>query len=355
MRKVERIDPTKVDALRLRDALASALSGGSAVALAPITNEQVPDDLALLIETGGSTGKPKVVGLSAAAMRASARLSNQVLGANPHDRWSLALPLHHIAGINQLLRAIDLGTDPVSAGGEYISVVPTQLYRALRDGAESLGRLKMAKAVLIGGAAVPKELVAVAKEVGIPLVTSYGMTEMCGGCIYDGIPLPGVEISINDQNTIALKGPMRAQGYFEDIEGTERAFVGEWFITSDEGEIGADGRLLIHGRSDDVIISGGEKISPALVAEFLRAQFPQTELHVLGIPDKEWGEALRVVMVKSPEISTTSLAQIRQFVGESINRVAAPRSLLLLSEMPIKANGKLDIEALVSAPATEAI
>jgi len=109
-----------VDAMRLRDALIHALAGGPAVALTSITDHEVPDEIALIIQTGGTTGAPRSVALSAAALRASADASNERLGATAKDRWSLHLPLNHIAGVNQLLRSIALGSDPVSHGAEFI-------------------------------------------------------------------------------------------------------------------------------------------------------------------------------------------------------------------------------------------
>ncbi len=353
MRKVERIDPANVDAVRLRDALASALSGGRAVALAPISHESVPDDIALIINTGGSSGEAKSVALSAQAMRASARLSNQALGVTPTDHWSLTLPLHHIAGINQLLRSIENGSEPQRGSGEFCSVVPTQLYRALRARDALFEQLVHAKKVLIGGAAVPKELMETGRSAGIPLVTSYGMTEMCGGCIYDGKALPGVEVQIRNGNRIALKGPMQAEGYLDDETSTKAAFVDGWFITSDIGRIDESGALEVHGRADDLIISGGEKISPTLVAEILRTHFPSNELLVLGIADPEWGQSLRLVMVTSNDESRPTLAAMRELVAGHLGKVAAPRSLLLLSDFPIKANGKIDLQMLASMTPTE--
>ena len=355
MRKVERIDPVTVDALRLRDALAHALSGGPAVALTALPHELVGEDVALLIETGGSTGAPKIVALSASAMKASARLSNQALGATKGDCWSLSLPLNHIAGVNQLLRSIDNDSDPVVKGGEFISVVPTQLYRALRERGEQFEILTNAKKVLIGGATVPAQLLHDAASAGVPLVTSYGMTEMCGGCIYDGRTLPGVEVKFINEKTIALKGPMQAGGYFEDDFATRTSFIDDWFITSDEGELSNDGKLIVHGRSDDVIISGGEKISPNRVAELLRENFPTSEILVIGVPDREWGESLRVIMTLGHDHQGPMLAQIRELVAKRISKVAAPRSLLLLSALPIKANGKIDYQFLANAEATEEI
>ena len=356
MRKVERIDPKSVDPLRLRDALAIALGGGPAIALAltPLDHVHLPENVALIIETGGSTGKGKLVGLSAHAMQASARLSNQALGAVKGDRWSLSLPLHHIAGVNQLLRAIDLGSDPTSIGGQFISIVPTQLYRALQSGNDTLEQLKSAKKVLIGGAAIPEQLLDQGRAAGVPLVTSYGMTEMCGGCVYDGIALPGVSIRIAPTGRIALKGPMRAEGYFGDDDENAKAFVDDWFISNDEGNFDSHGILHIAGRIDDVIICGGEKISTTAVAEVLRTAFPLAEIHVLGVRDPHWGQALRVVMTRASQ-SEISLEQIRSLVAQSLGRIAAPRSLLLVSEVPVKSNGKVDLVTLAAAPATEEI
>ena len=355
MRKVERIDPLHVDALRVRDGLLSALSGGPALALTEIPDQLIPENIALLIETGGSTGAAKIVALSSDALRASARLSNTALGATTTDRWSLSLPLHHIAGINQLLRSIDLGTDPVNEGGEFISIVPTQLYRALREKDKFFDQLLHAKKVLIGGAALPQQLLDQGRATGISLVTSYGMTEMCGGCVYDGKPLPGVDIKIGNTGRIALRGPMRAEGYFGNATATTEVFVDDWFITSDAGEISESGQLFVHGRIDDVIISGGEKISPTAVADVLRSHYPNTELYLIGVPDEEWGQALRCVMITSDESKRIDLGEIRGIVGATFGKVAAPRSLLLLSATPIKSNGKLDLHQLMTLPPTQSL
>lgn len=356
MRNVERIDPITVAPLHLRDLLAIALDGGPAVALTECAFDEIPENTALLIETGGSTGQPKIVALSAAAMKISASLSNQALGASKNDLWSLSLPLNHIAGINQLLRAIDLGNDPVISDADFISIVPTQLYRALEKKDLLFDQLTHAKKVLIGGAMIPMQLIASAKEHGINLVTSYGMTEMCGGCVYDGRALPGVNIEIRDLGRIALRGPMRAIGYLDNNEANAESFVDDWFLTSDSGTLDQNGLLQITGRADDVIISGGEKISPNEVAKILQKHLPTYEIYVLGIPDEEWGQSLRVVVADNERKVTSqevSLQKIRNLVGEELGKVATPRSLLLLSEIPVKENGKVDLVALAAATPTE--
>lgn len=342
--------------MRLRDALVDALAGGPAVALTSLHTSQVPEDVALIIDTGGTSGKPKSVALTSHALRASATLSNQSLGALDADRWSLALPLHHIAGVNQLLRSIALGTEPVIRGGEFISIVPTQLHRALRDNDEFLDELRGAKAVLIGGAQVSRALLDRGSAAGITLVTSYGMTEMCGGCVFDGKALPGVQVRILESGRIALSGPMRATGYLVDgkLSGAD-VFVDEWFMSNDRGSIDIDGTLQIEGRIDDVIISGGEKIATNAVENFLRSRFPELEIYAMGIPDEQWGQALRIVMTKDAGRPSLSLGELRSLIAESIGRVAAPRSLLLLSEMPTKSNGKIDFAKLMSTEPTESI
>lgn len=356
MRNVERIDPETVAPLHLRDALAAALDGGPTVALTKHAIDEIPESAALLVETGGSTGEPKIVALTATAMKISASLSNQALGASKQDLWSLSLPLHHIAGINQLLRAIDLGSDPVKSGAHFISIVPTQLYRALEQKNSHFDQLINAKRVLIGGATIPTELIASAKACGINLVTSYGMTEMCGGCVYDGSALPGVAIEIRDAGRIALSGPMRAIGYLENDVANAQAFVDDWFVTNDMGALDENGLLQVAGRVDDLIISGGEKISPNEVARILQRYFPAHEIYVIGTPDEEWGQSLRVVMALNESSDTPqsiSLKNIRDIVGEALGKVAAPRSLLLLSDIPIKENGKVDVAALTAANPTE--
>jgi len=356
VRNVERIDPATVAPLHLRDLLADALDGGPAVALTKRAIDEIPEGASLLIETGGSTGEPKIVALSSDAMKSSASLSNQALGAVKGDRWSLSLPLNHIAGVNQILRAIDLGGDPVESDASFISIVPTQLYRALEQQDLFFDQLKSAKRVLIGGAMIPMQLVEQASEHGINLVASYGMTEMCGGCIYNGRELPGVAIEIRDAGRIALSGPMRAIGYLNNPVANAEAFVGEWFLTSDAGALDRNGILQVIGRVDDVIISGGEKISPNEVTKILQGYFPAYEIYVIGILDEEWGQSLRVVMAnnKSSDGSQKiSLQNIRDIVGGTLGKVAAPRSLLLLSEIPTKENGKVDLAALTTASATE--
>ena len=270
-------------------ALEAALIGsGPALAFAPSKFSKVPADVAVVIPTSGSTGNPKEVALSAQALRASARASHAYLGATRGQRWSLQLPTNHIAGVNVLVRAIELGSDIADADYEYTSIVPTQLYRALQEQGEELLALQNARAVLVGGAATSPDLLNSAREAGVHVVTTYGMSEMSGGCIYNNTPLEGVEVEIRESERIALRGPMQAKEYL----GADNSLADSdgWFLTSDAGYI-ENGKIYVQGRVDDQIISGGEKISLSAIDGYLNSD-PAIEFMSCAIESREWGQQL---------------------------------------------------------------
>lgn len=237
------------------------------------------DGFDIAISTSGSSGQPKEILIPASAMMFNARNSNKYLGAKPGERWSLLLSPEHTAGINVLVRSIDLGTKPVTVNerADYTAIVPTQLFRALNGDHKLLKHLKDCKAVLVGGAASDVELLNRARENGINCVTTYGMTETSGGCVYNGTPLPGVEIRIGE--TIQIKGAMLARVPLEN----------GFFVTKDLGFM-KDGKLKVTGRADDVIISGGKNISLSAIENALGFEFA-----AMGRPNEEWGTALIVV------------------------------------------------------------
>ena len=232
----------------------------------------------IAISTSGSSGAPKEIILPASALIFSARNSNNFLGAKSGERWSLLLSPTHAAGINVLVRSMELGTIPVTVeqSADYSAIVPTQLFRALNGDQQLLQHLQSCKAVLVGGAASDENLLAEAKAKGINCITTYGMTETSGGCVYDGVALPGVEIKIAE--TIQFKGPMLAKVDTQD----------GYFVTKDLGFL-KDGKLFITGRADDVIISGGINISLSAVESFLGNSFA-----AFGRADAEWGVALNL-------------------------------------------------------------
>lgn len=309
---------------RLVAALGAALNGGPAVLAAsgPPPGAPVPAALhepggpaALLVETSGSTGSPRRVVLSAAALRASATATHTRLGGP--GRWLLALPAHHVAGAQVIVRALLAGGSPVvldtregfrpdrfaeaaarlaTGGRRYTSLVPTQLHRILAAAGPALDALREFDAVLVGGAATSPALLEAARSAGVSAVTTYGMSETSGGCVYDGTPLDGVRVRLDGSGCIELSGPMLADGYLGEPAATERAFVGGWFRTSDLGRW--DGaRLTVLGRADDVITTGGESVHPAAVERVLTAQPGIRAACVVGLPDPEWGQSVAAAVV----------------------------------------------------------
>ena len=322
----------------VQDALASALRGdGPALASGVSKCKWVDPSICLVIPTSGSTGSPKEVALTAVALRASARASHQFLGAKSAERWSLMLPINHIAGINVLVRALELGTDIALGDFEYTSIVPTQLYRALNDRGELLLSLQNAKAVLVGGAATRNELLERAREHGINVVTTYGMSEMSGGCIYNNQPLEGVEVEIREGDRIALRGPMQATQYLDSA--MPLADGDGWFVTNDAGLVTA-GKLTVFGRVDDQIISGGEKISLAAVDDFLNANAPDTYMSC-AISDPEWGDLLCLASSESLDQATLCLQLREQFGNHGV-----PKLFLANIELPRTSIGKPDRQTL---------
>jgi o-succinylbenzoate---CoA ligase len=223
--------------------------------------EGVAEGTAVIIGTSGSTGVPKGVELSAAALRHSARASLDRVGARAGERWLCCLPVTHVAGLAVLVRSLAGGTEPVLAeradpetmaasGCAHVSLVPTQLQRLLLQADAPLAGFS---SVLLGGAAAPAGLLAAARDAGVPVVTTYGMTETCGGCVYDGVPLDGVRAEVRDDGRIWISGPVLFSGYL----GGPRAPADGWFRTGDLGALDAAGRLTVRGRADDVINTGG--------------------------------------------------------------------------------------------------
>ena len=323
--------PQKIEALykALRD-------DGPALAFGDVHHQEVPASCAVVVSTSGSTGKPKSVALTASALLASARAAHSFLGAELGDRWSLLLPTTHIAGINVLVRSIELGTKIVGVeeSADFTAVVPTQLHRALHGEEILLRHLQSAKAVLVGGASTPVELLNGATALGIHVITTYGMSEMCGGCIYNGTPLAGVEMKIVD-GLVELNGPMKAIGYLD-----AEPFGDSFFKTSDLGLI-QDGQLRILGRADDQIVSGGEKISLGAITEFLNSDSHQHYMAV-GLPDSEWGQALAIA-----SDSQIDREEIRTKLRANFGAHATPKRFLENIELPLTSLGKPDLQKLI--------
>ncbi len=385
--------PTGRRALDLLPALADALAGRSATAWHPHAEDAPPhpalrtgealapgeddpsDPTAFVVATSGSTGTPKGALLSAGALRASAdatarRLTGPAAAAG-REQWVLALPAHHVAGLQVLLRSVRAGTEPVvvdapggfdpaafaaataaaTAGRLLTSLVPTQLVRLLDAGAEATAALTAFSAVLVGAAATPAPLLARARAAGVRVVTTYGASETCGGCVYDGRPLDGVDAALEEDGRLTLTGPVVARGYrgapahpsFRTARGGARTFR-----TDDAAALtrDADGPLVrVTGRLDDLITTGGLKVAPALVEDALAHAPGVAEVVVVGVPDPEWGERVVAAVVPLPG-TAPALEELRRSVRARVAAHAAPRQLLLLDALPLRGPGKPDRAAL---------
>ncbi len=305
-------------------------------------------DAAVIVGTSGTTGKPRGVLLSSHALMHSARASLARIGAAAGDRWLCCLPVTHIAGIQVLVRSIAGGTEPVLAdradpqtiadsGAAHVSLVPTQLQRLDAD----LTVLSAFSSVLIGGAAAAPGLVERARAAGAPIVTTYGMSETCGGCVYDGVPLDGVDVDIRD-GRIWLGGPVLFDGYWGDPPRP----AGGWFRTGDLGTLDRDGRLVVRGRADDVINTGGHKVIPAEVTAVLQDCPGVREAAVIGQADPEWGERVVAVVVPDDPADPPTLNMLRLHVKERLPRYAAPSRVVLVDAVPMLPSGKHDLARL---------
>jgi o-succinylbenzoate---CoA ligase len=335
------------------DALVEALAPGSVEGPDGVTTVRsaqekgVAEGTAVVVPTSGSTGVPKGVELSGAALMYSARASLARIGARPGERWLCCLPATYIAGIQVLVRSLVSGTDPVLAdradaetvagsGCAHVSLVPTQLRRLLDVDMSSLAGFR---SVLLGGAAAPAGLLDAAGAARVPVVTTYGMTETCGGCVYDGIPLDGVRVRIGDDDRIWLGGPVLFSGY---RPGPAAPGDG-WFRTGDLGRMESAGRLVVRGRADDVINTGGYMVVPDEVARALQTCPGVRDAAVVGQPDPEWGERVVAVVVPADPDDPPTLELLRMHVRERLPRYAAPSRVVMVDAVPMLPSGKHDL------------
>jgi len=323
---------------------------------APGAGADLPDGTAVVIATSGSTGEPKGAQLSADALLASARASLDRIGARPGTRWLCPLPTSHIAGLGVLVRSIVSGTAPVVVerldpaqrnlarlGCEYVSLVPAQLRRMLDAGAG----LSAFGTILLGGAAIPSGLLTGARAAGARVITTYGMSETSGGCVYDGVPLDGVGVRTGPGGRVQIAGPVLFSGYRNRPDLTGQV-LGEdgWFTTSDLGEVNEAGQLRIHGRADEMINTGGYKVAPAEVAAILETVPSVREAAVFGEPDSHWGERVTAVVVPASFAHPPNLKELRAAVSRKLPGYAAPRALLIVRAMPLLPSGKPDLASL---------
>ena len=362
---------------------------------------RVPARTDLILRTSGSTtGTGRLIAMSAAALMASARATHARLGGP--GTWLLPLPAHHVAGLQILIRSLEAGTEPVvvdtSAGFSptalaealrsarrstgaavsrlYVSLVPTQLVRVLQD-PQARRALAGADAVLLGGAAADPALLARARGAGVTVVTTYGMSETGGGCVYNGHPLEGVEITIQAPDAagagrILISGPVLAEDYLDPPghspagspnagEGFHRSGTRRVLATSDRGRLHPDGRLEVLGRLDDVIITGGIKVEPRHVEEALTGIDGVAEACVVGLPDEQWGSRVVAAVVLEPvgqpgRSKRWDGAALREAVRARLDGAHAPKRVVVLETLPLRPSGKVDrreVARLLAATTTD--
>ena len=368
-----------------------------------------------MVGTSGSTGTPKLTALTAQALAASAAATEDFFGSNSDvaSQWLLALPAHYIAGAQVLARSVLAGTAPViarsvtepvhfspevflqavermSSARRFISLVPTQLHKLLESadadshlGADIHEALGSFTGILLGGAPASADLLAAATALGLNTVTTYGSAETAGGCVYSGSVLPGVRVELVPEEgmpavpdtggkpaqvgRIWISGAHLASGYIGDAARTAEHFFTaadgtRWYRTDDYGLLAPDSnencsepRLQVLGRSDDVLISGGVKISARAVATVLEEHPSVREACVVGLPDARWGTAIAaaVTLVPSagaaaaptenrPALNEELSALLRARCAEKLGAPAAPKQLSILPDFPLTSTGKPD-------------
>lgn len=322
--------------------------------------EQIVDTVAAVLSTSGTTGTPKGAMLSAAALRASAEATHDRLGGP--GRWLLALPAYHVAGFQVLVRSVVAATAPVAVragaspadlaeaisamgpGRRYASLVAAQLTKALDDPAAA-DALAALDAVLIGGGPMPAAVAEKASAAGLSVIRTYGMSETAGGCVYDGVPLSGVQVALDGSGRISLGGPTVALGYRNPVVPDPFIEPG-WFRTDDIGALDDSGVLHVRGRVDDAISTGGLTVLPGIVEAAVATHPAVRECAVFGVPDERLGQRV-VAAVVVEDGATITPPEMRSHVAAELPATAAPREVHVVAELPRRGIGKIDRRELI--------
>lgn len=347
-------------------ALVALAPGSDALAAGLRVGEPIDDDVAVVVTTSGTTGTPKGALLSAAALTASATATHDRLGGP--GSWLLALPPHHIAGLQVLVRSALAGSTPVELhvtnpskgfdigelpgatarlgpGRRYTSLVAAQLAKALTDPVATAALAEL-DAVLLGGGPAPRGVLDAAAAAGVAVVRTYGMSETAGGCVYDGVPLDGVRVRPAADGRIVLGGATLAKGYRNPVDPDPFAEPG-WFRTDDLGAVDEAGVLTVLGRADDAISTGGLTVLPQLVEAALGTHPAVGDCAVFGLADDRLGQRVVAAVVVAEGCSAPTLDALRAHVARTLDATAAPRELHLLDALPRRGIGKVDRMALM--------
>ena len=304
--------------------------------LPPPASSVSPLGAGTLLFTSGSSGPARMVRHPLAAHLANAAGAAERIPLEPGCGWLLSLPLHHVSGFSILVRCLTAGATVVfpdanlplekqieDSAVTHLSVVAVQLRHLLKVGAP----LKRLRAVLLGGGPIDPTLVRDALQAGAPLFVTYGMTETASQIttteqllsapagIHAGKTLPGREIRFSPQGEIEVRGPVLAAGISTHPEG--------WYPTGDAGSFDAEGNLLIHGRRDRMIISGGENIHPETLEQILGTCAGVRRAVVVGVPDRDYGQ--RPVAFVCGQVDAQSL---RNCLATQVERFAIPDRFL---------------------------
>ena len=342
-----RLSRSEVDAL-LDRARPTVYCDGEVAQVVP-WGAPVDPAIALCLATSGTGGEPKVVELSRDAVGSAVTASLEMLGGHPDDPWLCCLPVAHVGGMLVLLRGVVLGApveilrkfDPGALHASphvFTAVVPTMLHRLLDAGVD----LSHFRAILVGGADLADAAAERARRAGARVVTTYGLTETCGGVAYDGRLFPGSAVRFGPDDEIQVSSPSSMEGYRFDGTATHQAFTLDgWVRTGDAGGLDGDGLLRVHGRLDELILSGAEKIWPQEVEAALRDHPRVLDVAVGPRPDPEWGDRVVAYVVPDPDLPAPTLEELRDFASDSIARFKAPRDLVLVEELPRTDSGKI--------------
>jgi len=364
------------EALRLRAGAVAEPFGGPAGSVPPLAPFE-PERIAAIVPTSGSTGAPRLSKLSHRAFLAAASAAAGHFGVEANDRWLLSLPLAHIGGLCGLTRALVTRRTTVLFEPErpllhelerlvdcaernavtVVSLVPTILERLLAPPVAWRPPASL-RAALLGGAAIARSLVARARSAGVPVMPTYGMTEVCAQAVTgpyasrlalvepgpelfaSGVPIPGVEARIVD-GLIELRGPTLFSGYLGDPASDPH---GGWLKTQDRGHLDERGELVVTGRASDLIITGGENVDP-LELEAALGSLPGIEqAYVFGVPDETFGELIAALLVVAPGGPRTAEA-VAERLASRLASYKLPRRVAVTDELPLTPAGKLDRHA----------
>lgn len=335
--------------------------GAKLTATAPL---EVPDDVAVVIETSGTTGAPKRVALTAGALLASARSAVSELGGP--GQWLGVLPVHYIAGLQVVARSVLSDTTPVwlhpqpfstvamaseyaalvdqaSGAPLFTAMVPAQLQRILDD-VESMPELgemmRSFSRILVGGQSIPTDLMERSQHAGYSVTKTYGSAETSGGCVWDHAPIGDVVVQ-EIEGRLAVSGSVIAHSYLGNESRTRESFRERdgvrWYFTDDAGSVDEHGRVHVRGRLDDVIVSGGVKVALGTIETVLHNRLGVTDAVVVGAANDQWGHVPVVVTTR-----VLDLAAMRSAVGAELGAEARPHTVVQVAEMPLLGSGKPD-------------